>query len=106
MVTVPGANATPAVDDNRWPEGADDLDHVLQNFVAPDFFCFLGSFGIAEVFCASKKQSDTVAARGGQQLLRANEAKLGSLFGAEIVLPAFTACERKERDFCMKAAGE
>src|ERR1700693_5703727 len=106
MMAVAGMNTAPAVDDNRWPEGADNLDHVLQDFVAPDFFCFLGSLGIAEVFGASEIELDAVTACGRQQLLRANETKLGGLLGAEIVLPAFTACQRKERDFGMEAAGE
>src|SRR4029077_16711201 len=106
MMAVAGLNTAPAVDDNRWPERADDLDHVLQDFVAPDFFCFLGSIGIAEVFGASEIEFDAVTACGRQQLLRANETKLGGLLGAEIVLPAFTACQRKERDFGMEAAGE
>ncbi len=106
MVAVTGVNATPTVNDDRWPEGANDFDHILQNFVAPDFFCFLWSFGIAEVFCASEKEFDAVAARSGEQLLRADETQLRGLLRAEIVLPAFAACERKERDFCMEAARE
>src|SRR4029077_9367150 len=106
MVTVPRVRAAPPVDDHRWPEGADDFDHVLQDFVAPNFFCFLRSFGIAEVFCASEKEFDTIAARGGEQLLRADEAELWSLLRAKIVLSAFAARERKERDFGVEAAGE
>jgi hypothetical protein len=38
--------------------------------------------------------------------LRANETELGSLLWTEIVLPAFAACEREERDFGMETASE
>src|SRR5260221_12237794 len=93
VVTVTGVNAAPAVDDYRWPEGANDFDHVLENFAAPNLFGFLGSFGIAEVFCASEKEFDTVAARGGEQFLRADETELRSLLRTEIVLHAFAAGE-------------
>jgi len=103
VVTVTCVNAAPAVDDYCWPKGADDFDHVVQDFVAPDFFGFFGSLGVAKILCASEKKFDAVAARGGQQLLRADETELGSLLRAEIVLPALAACEGKERDFGMEA---
>ncbi len=91
MVAVTGVHAAPAVDDHGWPECAYDLNHVLQNFVAPDSFRFLGSFGIAEILCAREKEFDAVSARGRKQLLRADETELWSLLRAEVVLPAFAA---------------
>src|ERR1700737_4026225 len=106
VVPVTCVNPPPAVDDYRWPEGANDFHHVLKNFAAPDLFCFLGSFGIAEVFCASEKEFDTVAARGGEQFLRADKTELRGLLRTEIVLTAFAAGEGKERDVGMDAAGE
>jgi hypothetical protein len=106
MMAVTAVNAAPAVNDYGRPEGTDDFDHILQNFFTPNFFRFLGSLGVAKIFCAREKKFDAVTARGGKQLLRANKTKLRSLLWAEIVLAAFAASEREKCDFGMESARE
>ena len=66
----------------------------MQNFVAPDFFGFFRSLGVAKILGAGEKQFDAITARGGEQFLRAYEAELRRLLWAEIVLPALAARER------------
>ncbi len=88
-----GVNAAPAVNNHCWPEGANDFDHVLQDFVAPDFFSFFGSFGVTKILGASEKELYSVAARSGEQFLRADETELRGLLRPEIILPALAASE-------------
>ncbi len=89
VMSVTGMNAAPAVDDHRWPESADDFDHVVQDLVPPDFFRFFRRFGVAEVFSAGEKEFHAITAGRRQQFLGANQPKLWSLFWPEIVLSAF-----------------
>src|SRR5437879_8130439 len=105
-MAVAAVDAAPAVDDDVGAEFADDADHVFEDGVAPDFFGFFGSFGEAEILGAGEIEFHAVAASGGEKFLGTDEAELRSLFGAEGVLAAFAARDRKERDVGVKAAGE
>src|SRR5438445_4607538 len=106
MVAVTGMNAAPAVYDNRWSKGTNDFDHVLQDFVAPDFFSFFGSLGVTKILGASEEEFHAVTASRGKQFLGADKAELRGLLRPEIILPAFAASKGEERDIRMKAPGE
>ncbi len=106
MVAMSRVDAAPVVDDDVGAEGADDADHVFEDLVAPDFFGFGGSFGVAKIFCAREVKFDAIAARGGQQFLCADEAELRGLLGAEGVLSAFAAREGEKGDVGVESAGE
>src|SRR5208337_460067 len=82
MMAVASVNAAPSVDDDVGAEGADYADHVFEDLIAPDFFGFFGSFGIAKIAGAGEVELHAIAARGGEQFLGADETKLRSLFGA------------------------
>ena len=106
VVAVARVDAAPAIDDDVGTERADDADHVFEDLVAPDFFRFGGRFGVAKIFGACEIEFHAVAARGGQQFLRADQAELGSLFGAKGVLSAFAAGEGKKGDVGVESASE
>src|ERR1700741_4461215 len=103
MVAVTGVTSTPSVDHYGRAEDTNDFDHVLKNLVSPNSFGLFGSFGIAKIFRASEKQFDAITPGGGEQLLRTDEAELGSLLGAEIILAPFAASKGKERDVSMES---
>src|SRR5260370_29009405 len=104
MMAVTAMNAAPAVYNHGGTESSNHLDHVLQDFVAPDFFGFFGSFGVAKVFGTSKKEFDAIASRSCEQLLRADQTELRCLLRAKIVLASFATGQREQGDFGMEAA--
>src|SRR5215831_20934286 len=105
-MAVAAVHATPAVDDDVRAEFSHHADHILHYRVAPDSFRFLGSFRKAEILGAGEIEFHAVAARGGKKFLRADEAELRSLFGAERVLAALTAGDGEKRDIGVQSAGQ
>jgi hypothetical protein len=105
-MTVSGMNAAPVIDDDVGAKFANDADHVLENLAVPDFLCFFRGFRETKIAGAREIEFDAVAARGGEQFLRADEAELGGLFRAERILAAFAASEGEKGDVGMKAAGK
>ena len=101
-----GVDTAPSVDDDVGSKFADDADHVLEDLVAPDFFGFFWSFGIAKIAGAGEIEFYAITARGGEEFLGANEAELWSLFGPESVLAALTAGEGKQGDIGVEAASK
>jgi len=106
VMAVAGVDAAPVVDDDVGAEGADDADHVFENLVAPDFFGFFGRFGIAKIASTGEIELHAIAAGGGEQFLRADEAELGSLFGPKSVLTAFAAGEGEQGHIGVKPASK
>src|SRR5208337_206579 len=105
-MAVASVNAAPSVNHDVGTEFADDTDHVFEDRAAPDFFSLFGSFGVAKITGAREIELHAIAARGGEEFLRADEAELRSLFGAESVLAAFAAGEGEQGHIGVKAAGE
>ena len=88
--------AAEAQDDHVGTEAADHPNHVAEDFVAaPLLETFLGRFGEAEIDGAREELLRAVDAPGRQQLLGADDAELVALFGADQILPAFAARQRK-----------
>src|SRR5258708_39796589 len=98
MMAVAPVHASPTVDHHVGTESANHADHVFKDLVAPDMFRFLRGFRIAEVFGSRKVKTHAVSPGGRQQFLRADQSKLPRLFGAKIVLSAFAARQRAQRD--------
>ena len=104
MMAVAGMHAAKIVDHDVWSKGADDTHHVGEDLIAPNFFCLLRRFRETEIFGAGEIKLYAISAGRGQQLLRSNQSKLRSLLGAEHVLTAFAASERKQCDIGVEAA--
>lgn len=105
-MAVARVDAAPMVDDDVGAEGADDADHVFDDLIAPDFFGFFGSFRVAEIAGAGEVKLDAVTVSRGEKLLCADEAELGSLFGAKSVLAAFAASDGEKSDVRVESASE
>ena len=104
VMTVPGVNAAPVIDDNVRTEGTNHPHHIFKDLPIPDFLGFLGSFGETKIAGAGEVEFDTVATSGGQQFLCANETELRGLLWTESVLAAFAACNRQKSDIGVEAA--
>ena len=91
MVPMSCVCVPPIVDDDVRPIRAHHAHHVVQDLIAPDFHGFFRRLRVAEIRCVCKKELRSIAARGCQQLLRANQAELRSLLRPEGVLAAFAA---------------
>src|SRR5258706_245818 len=97
-MAVATVHTSPTIDHNVWTKSANHADHVFEDLVAPDTFCFLRGLRIAEVFGARKVKPHAVSPCGRQQFLRADQSKLRGLFGAKVVLSALAAREREQRE--------
>src|ERR1700682_1623970 len=106
MVAMSAMHSAPPVDDHVRAEAANDADHVFENLVAPNFFCFIRSFRKTKIFGAREIKIHAVPARGGKKLLRSNQPELRRLFRSEVVLPAFPAGQGKQRHVGMQPARE
>src|SRR6185437_2953331 len=106
VMAVAAVHAAEIVDNDVGAKAADDADHVFENGVAPDFLRFFGGFGKTEVTRAREIEFHAIAAGGGEQFLRADQAELRSLFGAEIILAAFAARHRKQGHVGVQPAGK
>src|SRR3979490_1617088 len=106
MMTVTAMNAAPAIYDHRWTERTNHLDHVLQDFIAPYSFSFFGSFGVAKVSSASKKEFDAISSRCREQFLRADQTELRGLLRTQIILATFAPCQREQGHFGVETASQ
>src|ERR1700676_3816317 len=106
MVAVAAVNPAPAVDHDVGTIGADDARHFSEDRVAPDFFCFFGSFRVSEIRRASKEEFYAVSARCREQFLRADQSKLRRLLRPKVILSAFAASESEKRHIRVQAACE
>ena len=106
MMAVASVHAAPAVNYNSGAEAADHADHIFDDLIAPDPFRFLRSLRKAKIFGASEEKPHSVAARGRQQFLCADQSELWRLFGPKVVLSALAAREGKQSDISMKPAGK
>ncbi len=104
VVPVPAMHATPAIQHHIRAKSSDDADHVLKNLIAPDFLGFFRCLGVAEIFRAREIQLDAIAASGRQQFLRANQSQLRGLLRAKVVLAAFAAGQREQRNIRVQAS--
>ena len=82
--------------DHIGTEFPDHPDQVAEDaLLSPDLEGFLRRFGIAEIDRPGEVLLGPVDPAGGQEFLRSEEAELRSLFGADQVLAAFAAGDRK-----------
>src|SRR5688572_32311058 len=108
MVTMTIAGRTREAEYNdirlETANGPDNIaEHLLTVPLAERFF---SGFGKAEVDSPGEKLLRSIEAARGQQLVCANHAEVGSLFGADQVLAALAARERKVSGAKMAAARE
>jgi hypothetical protein len=100
MLAVPvGRGPGEDRDDDLRPEALDDRDDVFEDRIArPEtkrLFCVLGK---AEVVGAREELAGAVELPRREQLLRADDAELGTQLRSDQVLPAFAPAERQVRD--------
>src|SRR3981189_2466730 len=104
MMSVAPVHAAPAVNHNVGAKSADYADHVLENLVAPDLLRFLGRFRIAKIFGSREVELHAISPRCRQQFLCTDQSQLWRLFGAEVILTTFAACQGEQRDIRMEPA--
>src|SRR3954467_4098680 len=96
-----------AENDNIGPVFTNYPHNVAENAVVTPFLqSFCGGFGKTKIDRPCKKLLRAVNLPGIQQLLGADDAQLGALLGADQVLAALAARQRKVRCAHMAAAGE
>ena len=99
--------AAEAEQDHVRPVAADHPHHVRQNAVVSPFLQRLvGGARESEIDGAREELLGAVDLPRGQQFLRADDAELRALFGADQVLAAFAARQRKVRRAHVPAARE
>src|SRR6202521_6370471 len=106
MVAVAATDTAPVVDNNVGAKRANYAHHIFEHLVAPNFFGLFRSLRKTKVRRAREKKLYSIAARGGEQFLRPDQAELRGLLPAEGVLPAFAARDGKKRHISVQAARE
>ena len=104
MMPVAAVNAAPSVDDDLRAECANHAHHVFERNAAPDFSGLLGGFHVSRIHGTGEELAHAVMFVGGEKFFGANNAQLGSLFGADGVLSALAAGDGQKRDVGIEAA--
>src|SRR5207245_9242683 len=105
MMPVASVHAAPAVNYNSGAEAADHADHIFDDLIAPDPFRFLRRLRKAKIFGASEEKPQSVAARGRQQFLCADQSEFWCLFVPKVVLSALPARQATQSHIRMQPAG-